>query len=386
MPKSSEDLLQPLSHISAVGTALQDDVNMLALETKHQVRRFKSDEVSLPVVCFWHKSLVRSFFAFADGLAFTIREILHADTNSFQLSAKLKRKLDTTKRLPLKRAVPIAFRSLAQVYSVVPTLDTGGEDFRGFKTLTDARDRFVHPKSHADICPLELFPAVSPSLEWFFVAWRDTILACLESLNLDMPPESARSRRFSFRDKTVPRFTAIREAWDAERRSDFVSDLRDVVCPLMEDTGRAMDALGGHTTVTALPKTCTARNLVRTIFSEIEGTVLIAATLLHRYRSDPAPSKELLVGSHHAVRDNVVLTLENFSQAFGIDHQVDRDGDGWQAFIVARELRNRMTHPKSAADLMFQPGDLDALLNLIGWWHSQAANCTTLEPGKLTPP
>jgi len=383
-----EDATDPrrtfLAQIALVATALQSDVTALSLEAQEQVTRFKADEISLYEATFWLKSLAGAFFAYADGLTYSIRETAASSTDLLgdRLSRNLLRDLDTSKRLPLERAVAVALKSLCHLCVATPVIDTSTEDFRGFKALTEARERFVHPKSHLDVCPFELFPTINPALEWFLHTLRQTFIICGRSLGfpLQTPPQG---RRFYFADDKLAPFAARRSEWEAKRETGFVPDLRDVVFPLMDDTSRAMNAMLGRGIKTALQIDCTARNFVRTLFVEIEGSVLIAAALLHSRANAEPPSASLLSGSHEEVRNNVVVLLEKFSSRFGKRHTVLRYGKGWDAFATARALRNRVTHPKSVEDLALQSGDLDSLMELAGWWHGNASECLELNSGRV---
>jgi hypothetical protein len=370
-----------LAEVAVIATALQADVMALVLEVQKQVARFKADEISFDEATFWLKSLVGSFFTYADGLTYSIRANVASSANFLgdQLSRSLRRDLDTSKRLPLERAVLVALKSLASLCSIAPVVNTGNEDFRGFKALMDARERFVHPKNHTDVWPVEILPTFKPALEWFFHTWRDTLIACGSAIGFPLP-SAPQTQRFSFRDDSLAPFIAKRREWEEQRETGFVPDLRDVVFPLMDDTGRAMDALLGRRIETVLPKDCAARNLVRMLFVEVEGTTLIVASLINKYDNGEAPSGSLLVGPHEQVRTNIIALLERFSSRFGRGRRIPQQGKGWEAFPTARALRNRVTHPKSARDLTLDSQDLDMLIELAGWWHGHADACLELEP------
>ena len=149
--------LQPLSRAMSRRFPLRP-------KSSHSIQ---AGEISLYEATFWLKSLAGAFFAYADGLTYSIRETAasSADLLSDRLSRNLLRDLNTSKRLPLERAVAVALKSLCHLCLATPVIDTSSEDFRGFKALMEARERFVHPKSHLDVCPFELFPTINPALE-----------------------------------------------------------------------------------------------------------------------------------------------------------------------------------------------------------------------------
>jgi hypothetical protein len=73
-----------------------------------------------------------------------------------------------------------------------------------------------------------------------------------------------------------------------------------------------------------------------------------------------------------------IETLETFSRHFGVDSRVRRDSAGWNAFGTARELRNRLLHPKNATAFQFRNSDLNQLLATRNWWYEEVHGCLSL--------
>jgi len=369
--------IELLGRVAHVATTLQHDVLAFSLEARPQVVRFQAGEISLEDVCFWHKALAGAFFTFAEGLCFVLREAITENAHRLELSQKLRRQLAPESRVELERLVPIALRHFARLFNAEAAVDTSTEDFRGFRALTEAREAFAHPKNHAEVCPFNLFPTLSPACEWFFLAWRSTLVACTSSLGHTLGANSeAPVQRRQFTDARLKAFANRRVEFDAERNSgDFLEDLKDVIFPLMRDTLRAIEAMRNSNTATALPATCGLRNLVRVLFSQIEGTTLIAADLLHRFASGEPVEKKLLIGDSAEVRERIVATLDAFSERFASPRKIQRIGVGWEAFVPARALRNRLTHPHSGRDLIVGPEELEIVLSLASWWRTEIHPC-----------
>jgi hypothetical protein len=109
---------------------------------------------------------------------------------------------------------------------------------------------------------------------------------------------------------------------------------------------------------------------------EVEGSVLIASALLGRSdASRDRNTRNLLVGAHEQVRANIANTIEQFGALFKSGQPINRVGPGWDAFPPLRELRNRLTHPHFAHDLLVDSDSFDIALAFASWWHQEVHSC-----------
>jgi hypothetical protein len=284
---------------------------------------------------------------------------------------------DTSQQPPLDKILRLTFRNLPVLFGVSYEPDTSGADFRAFKEMLRARARFTHPKTPPDIHPLELIATVNSGLEWLLHAWRDLLLACAGRVR-DVSRESRHARKFPFRDERLEAFRVrAKELAEAEDRDgETFNALSRMILGLRDDTKRAKLLVSAKDGERPLPTEVAFRNLARFLFSEIEGSVFIAAYYLYRYGFvDVKPKKELLIGSHEEVRDRIIETIEAFSRHFGADCRVRRDGPGWNAFGAARDLRNRLLHPRNAMAFQVRNGELGQLLATLNWWYDEVHGC-----------
>jgi len=72
------------------------------------------------------------------------------------------------------------------------------------------------------------------------------------------------------------------------------------------------------------------------------------------------------------------ISLRVHSQLQGIDYKLEKN-ENWQSFLVAISVRNRLTHPKSAEDLMLTRKDFKLAFKGCLW----ALNCIKDMFGKL---
>lgn len=373
-----------IAELSKTATSLQSDALHMAPRVQVERARFGRQEIPLEEMSFWLKGLVHACLAFAEGLCHNIREVMlrHASDLEGEVKAKdLEIIIDTDRAQPLDKILRLTFRNLPVLFGVSSELDTSSSDYRAFKEMLRARGRFTHPKTYPDILAFELIATVNSGLEWLLYAWKDLLLACLTRVQ-EVTDEPERSKRPPFSDQRLEDFRELGRRYAAGQATerDSFGDLGRMIFGLLDDTKRAVDLVTAkNSDAPSLPGDSSFRNLVRFLFTEIEGSVFAAAYYLYRYRfTDEKPTKELLIGDHQDVRERIVSTLESFSRHFGTDCCVRRDGSGWEAFAAARKLRNRLLHPEGALDLHFRNGELDQVLATRDWWHGEVHECLVL--------
>jgi hypothetical protein len=385
---NQETLLKILAQISLAATELQVDQLSLQAKTALEVNRYNEGKISLEEAGFWHKGLVRAFLAQIDGLCSAMRMavVQNAPALGLTFSRKDDRDLAKTGRLSLDRNVVVAFRNFPKLFGSSYNFDNSGMDFRGFRAMLQARERFTHPKSYRDLCPFEIFPTTSSSIEWLYGNFRQLLTSCVSSIGLSLKDSGTPIRRFAFQDESLVKFEEARVRYDAERtEGEFIGHVRDITLALWKDTKLSLEFISeAFRPDSGVSPDCAVRNFVRTFFSEVEGCVFVAAFSLHRFRDGyPEPTEELLIGSHKEVRERIVSTLESFSREFGADVVIVKEGSEWEDFLVARELRNRLTHPRVPSDLALRPEDMDMTLRASSWWHNSVNGCFELNGQKL---
>jgi hypothetical protein len=382
-------LLKLLGDVFAASGALQVDQLPLQERAKLEAQRYEEGQISLEELGFWYKSLIRAFLAQVDGLCSIMRAaiIQHASTLGINLPRKDDRDLSKAGRMPLERGVVLALRNFPKLFGATYEFDTSGEDFRGFKAMLQARGRFTHPQSRRDVCPPEIFSTTSSSIEWFYGNLRHILMSCVSAIGPQLNDGNSSVRRFRFHDESMNRIEEARSLQDVEMVEDeFIGRLQDITLALWEDTTLALNFVYETFALdSSVNPYCAVRNFIRTLFSEIEGCVFVAAFSLSRFRVGYGePTEDLLVGSHEEVRGRIFSTLESFSQEFGTGAVIKKTEPEWDSFMMARELRNRFTHPKSPSDLDLRPEELDTVIKVSSWWHTNIDGFFELSGKKLT--
>ena len=259
--------------------------------------------------------------------------VQHGPALGLVLSRKDARDLSRKGRVPLDRSVVLAFKNFPKLFGADYNFDNSGADFRGFTTLLEARGRFTHPRSRRHLCPFEMFPTMNPSIEWLYSSFRDILKSYISAIGFQVKEAGPHERRFYFKDESLVGFEEARQRYDAGKvDDDLIGQLRNITFALWDDTKLAL--------------------------SFISGT----------FTESPGPA---------------CATLEAFSQEFGTDLILEKEGLAWDKFLTARELRNRLTHPKDSSDLDLSIGDMDMMMEVSGWWHSSVDGCFELNGQKL---
>jgi hypothetical protein len=131
------------------------------------------------------------------------------------------------------------------------------------------------------------------------------------------------------------------------------------------------------------------RALVRTFFAAVEGLsfqlrqVTIASlegtdflstaelTLLREERFTlDRKGRPKISTAYLPFPESLLFSLSTYAKIHGASFEVDRVDSGWQAFLVAAELRDRVTHPKDASSLTPSNAQLQALMDASRWWQA----------------
>ncbi len=130
------------------------------------------------------------------------------------------------------------------------------------------------------------------------------------------------------------------------------------------------------------------RTYVRAVFAQIEGNINLMANviveaqkreeitlttedvelLLEERRSTDATGSVVIRPKFVPVRDRITPVMELFVSIYGGSFKPDKRTTGWERFLKAMELRNRVTHPKNASSFDIAEPDLDDVRAAREWF------------------
>jgi hypothetical protein len=67
---------------------------------------------------------------------------------------------------------------------------------------------------------------------------------------------------------------------------------------------------------------------------------------------------------------NLKFLARTASRALGFEYKLDTGGDGWRSLMQAFEIRNRLVHPKAAADLIVRDNELKEISKAQDWFQA----------------
>jgi hypothetical protein len=127
------------------------------------------------------------------------------------------------------------------------------------------------------------------------------------------------------------------------------------------------------------------RDVIRTCFAAIEGIIwtyreFIVSTakdldLLQSDEESALSEVTFQVGHNGSLskQPRFIPLLAGFRLSTRIALRIDKsitvefNSEGWQQMLAAMRIRNRVTHPKSHADLTISTSDIDVCLNAMYW-------------------
>ena len=130
------------------------------------------------------------------------------------------------------------------------------------------------------------------------------------------------------------------------------------------------------------------RALVRAHFALVEGLAyqLRQVTLASLQGTGRLSSAELALlneqrysvdeKGHHKTSEqflrfpqSLLFSIRSYVKNHGADYEPDTRDPGWAAMRSANEIRNRVTHPKSAETLRLSEADLKQFVDAAAWWR-----------------
>jgi hypothetical protein len=169
-----------------------------------------------------------------------------------------------------------------------------------------------------------------------------------------------------------------------------IIDIKDRLMPMIDDAHWAEQALDKE------DNQFTRRAYIRSMFAMIEGSIwVLKQTVLHAPTADGKP-KRLSIAEYALLSDksfelknngetkeqtkylklpeNFKFTFNILSKSFGIKFDLGIGSTAWQNFLKAQEIRNRITHPKTAAEFEVSNAEILVCTEACSWFNELIAN------------
>jgi hypothetical protein len=174
-------------------------------------------------------------------------------------------------------------------------------------------------------------------------------------------------------------------------RATAVAELKAINRVLFDDVIQAESLYG------AAPSDFAIRTNVRTYFAYVEGmanllrrvtlasldglgvlTVKETDALRDQRRKTMDTGEVRLFPSFMPMGEGLNFTLRCYAKNHGIEDYKPVLGKGWESMLASIQIRNRVTHPKSVADLKLTAAEIACINDARTWWYEAVRDLLTL--------
>jgi hypothetical protein len=67
---------------------------------------------------------------------------------------------------------------------------------------------------------------------------------------------------------------------------------------------------------------------------------------------------------------NLIYTFKEASETYFSSYKIDKNKTGWKVMMRAKKIRNRITHPKSAAEMEINDSEIQFVIEAANWFES----------------
>jgi hypothetical protein len=393
--KLDKALGKHMSTFRALNAALTADTRIATEKLVCLLSTQPDTKEDVETAAFWIRTVVRTLLAQVEGISFWMRNAVleMADAAGLQITNRTRAELSELKYdrssdtiIPelaskgTKETLKLAFRYFPLLFGSNWKLNTNDPGWADFLVILEERKRIAHPCRIEYFYPAHVGPHLMPGMLWFFSSTMEMMDSCLASLGL--PPQGKREELNPkpFRSLAIapidpdPGFYSKVEEYE----STSLAYVNEVFRLVHADTVKSLDILKESVPTRSIPlppyTAFAARNTARALLSGLEGMTaafiffILAAVKRHEIELTDQENN-LLRSTNEEARAAHASTL--FSRFFGYGQQARTDGDSWRALKIARNFRNRITHPRSIADLEVKMGTIQSVTKALAWYTDE---------------
>src|SRR3954454_8385237 len=345
------------------------------------------------------KSAIRSLFgqmeAFTFSLATAVLEVGSPGISNEDLAVLKERDYDPTtdlistdvRRYPLALRLRTACRWFLTVYGVPEAQDWPEETERHFKDLTRARNRLTHPTHIEDLIITGAFGSFRYMAFWFPAYARHILDVASQAGGL---PRTIGQPVPAIPDSFGP-IPQVNQVFDDGFYSQVFSN-PSIAIRYIGFFSRQLDdeltrAFAYSRTALAPPYNPEVigrfvRRMIRAITTNLEGLVGFASFFMRAVRRSRGRVRFPQNVKGESPPERAIKVLAAFSAAFGND-VVPEQNSSWTALRQVFDLRDRLTHPRKAVDVLVGVDELSTAMTALDWLLNQAFPAVLLDVDKM---
>lgn len=366
-----------LTLLSQLNVELSRD-SAAALGYAREVRsRFDFERDDIEELIAAYKAATRVFFSQADAMVYLMRQAIGESIDDPRLRMKPADKawfLRSPDKARFLRAARLVLTYFPRLWDSELSYSKETEGYRAFRQLAVCRGRFTHPNVPHHLLPVELLLLLPPGMQWFLFAYTSLVVqqAKFAGVRVASPTEGrklaeARDETFRRAEENTSELIAARFPLAEAARIEIFLEV------LMHDTVRALELVPTTSRNVGWAKARWAVvSLVEALVTEVEGAAHICGgSLAARGLLREGGTRGLLQGDAVDYREGVVDIADLFSGSFGRGERLSRVGEGWNAFLELKVLRDRIAHPRGLDDIEIAPASLGLILEAAEWIREQ---------------
>lgn len=398
MKRIDRKRLEALQKVQEMAVFLTKDLAIASEQTADKVKSKKPSDALEWAVVYLGKTAIRTLFSHVEVLSYSMRSIAleYAEElgveipDQEQLALQALRGTKDGKPVPIRpiENLKVAFQYFPTLFGVRLDLDLSAEDAKAFLSLEDLRNEMAFPTTIEQLSGKEIPSFWIPGSTWYLSQINDLLTLCAQQI----PDAELTDQKLELpADQLVERLAAGspyagKVVEPASLRKP--ENIRLALDLLTADASRAM----GLSTKMAMKDDLQAthgqfgmRNLVRTVFSEVDVTIAMAVLILFGFAESEAPAMtdeyvENLLGRVDA--DQQLLDIANlWTTELGNQTQKKVGGKKWDLFRQGLKVRDRIAHPKSIKELRVSLDEASIILGSQDW-HRDIAGLLVVDPEK----
>lgn len=386
--------------LNEISPALQYDLARDMDELNHDLRQSIAGNPPLQDFDDHLKSAIRSLFgqmeAFTFSLVTAVLEVGPQDISNEDLAVLKERDYSPTtdlistdmRRYPLALRLKTACRWFLTVCGVTETQNWPAETERHFKDLTRVRNRLTHPTRIEDLIVTGAFGSFRHIAFWFPAYARHVLTTASQEAGL---PSTVGQPVPAIPD-SLGAIPQVNQVFDEGFYSQVFSN-PSIAIRYIGFFSRQLDdeltrAFAYSRTALAPPYNPevigrSVRRMIRAITTNLEGLTGFTSFFMRAVRRRSRGRvrfPQIVKGEPPPER--AIKVLAAFSAAFGND-VVPEKNSSWGALCQVFDLRDRLTHPRKAADVLLGVDELSTAMTALGWLVNQASSAVLLDVDKM---
>ncbi|WP_417590676.1 hypothetical protein [Owenweeksia hongkongensis] len=165
-----------------------------------------------------------------------------------------------------------------------------------------------------------------------------------------------------------------------------IGDIKDSLEPLLNDAFEAEEYLSKNNS-----SQFARRIYIRSVFSYLEGSIWVFKQVCFKAKPSDNSRRKMSISEYAILNeesyelkgngditvttknfnllDNIKFTFKMLNKLFGGELEIGTGTESWTKLIEAKNVRNRITHPKRIEDLTIEDSEIETCQEVCSWFN-----------------